>query len=531
MRMAFPTEIGFPFLYTYSAPSMIRLHGHIKATVSPKLSQEMIQRPDTIQIQPDITLTISSKIQGRLSFITPFDQHQFISGYDKQTQFNIPVRGTLELDVQTQQIKTEFEGEHSSDKTHLFHYSSWPYISRINSRKFEPVSGQPHTRILREEKLNSYGRVVQKHMGVAFEVQMEHERQLIDVQHLKHSFVQHGPTRALLEFWKNPEIQYSQINVAHLPKESLTKKLIIGLGRKQQYQFESDDVRSMQFINAENSEERLKEAIEKVRPGIKNVKSESYDVSVEFKGDKNIKYALTAAYAKSDVDPKSKIIVNLKQESNDQGQKPYRVNFEAENHIENTNELDMKYSMENEPKMSGEMKLSFRSESGKPSTVKAKWQFARSEDRREYLRQDHMYKHCQEEMTEGNNQLPACANITMESNLFDKVEAEIQYENVPQHLQEVIRTFYYGARYNYYPYTDIDKQHKYDKENSFKLQGNFEPDLRNFNVSIQNNKEKFTFMGIPVDEWNKRAFVPHPVYHVRSRLMAYALGLNTYRRK
>lgn len=207
------------------------------------------------------------------------------------------------------------------------------------------------------------------------------------------------------------------------------------------------------------------------------------------------------------------------------------IALQAESDIENTNSLDLEYAMRHEPKMKGELQLAFGYASENPTTLRSEVQFQRSDERKQYLKEQPMYKQCRSEMRDGDNQLPACANVTIATNLFDRVNAKLQYENVPEELREVLKTLYYAAQYRYYPIAEFDRNQKSGRNNELSLQAKFDPDLRSLNVSVASQKGKLTLHSIPLNEFIKEAIVVHPVFHAPSRVMATALGLHAYRRK
>lgn len=531
--MSFPTEMGFLFLYTYQTPMMVRIQGSVKAVAQPRVSQEKFQKPEYVEIATDVTMTMTSKVQGRLSIVTPFDNKQHIAGYDKHAQIHLPIKGNFHWDLESKQIRADIETKSSGKETRLLHYSTWPYTSIIDSKKMEPVALQSDTRIIRQEGLRSYNNVVgRKELGLAVRIQIEHERELVDVHQLRKLVSQHGLTVGLMSIWNEAKIQYSHLNVTHVEKDSPTEKVVIRLGNKQEYQVEKSMASSQeQEVGKRLPEERLRIAIEKVSADIKNAKRESYDFSLECHGERAIKYVLTSAYAKSDVDPKSRIFVNARRESTVQGEKPYSVSFEAENLIENTEELGHQHSWNKEPNMKTQIRISFGHDSETQSKVQVKVQFQRSEQRENYLREHPSFKQCENEIEQGDYAVPACQNISMELNLLDEIQARITYENIPQQVKEALKTIYYGARYNYYFNSALESQHGSERQNEILLEGAFERNLRSLNVSVQTSEEKFTLNNIPIGEIAQRVVVVHPVYHVQSRLMALAQGSAIYRRE
>lgn len=520
MHLEFPTETGFPFIYTYDTPSLIRVHGFLKAVASPKVAQDKLQQPETIQVRSDLSFTAVSKIQGRISFIAPFNKQRYIAGYDKNVQVHIPLKG--KIDWKSNNFYLELEKESFTPETRWFHYSTWPYVARVNTKDTRPVSEQ-QIQYIKQDNLRAFNQVFGENQGIAVKVHVEHERQLQDISYLQHLLSSHGVKTALKGLWDDSNIQYSQVNLVHLENKSKTDKVILRLTSKEEYKPQGSNAQSEQFKNHENPEVRQNNAMEIVAANIKNARTSAYDLTVSFKGDETREYSLTTAYAKSNEDPKSRIFATYRRKQNSNN-KPFAITFEADSHIENTNGLDATFALDNDPKMSSEMKLSYHPASGEPSKVKASWDFDRTAQREEYLRSQPGFNKC-------TGQSPSCLNMTMEAGLFDRIKATVQYENIPKELQDALQALYYSVRYNYFPSTEVDKDQKSSSSNEVVIQGLFDPDLLSVNVSIKNPEEQLSVQNVPLNEWAKRVLVPHPVFHVGSRLFAQSLALDAYRRK
>ncbi|CAH1153577.1 unnamed protein product [Phaedon cochleariae] len=222
LAVSFPMEMGLPFLFTYDTPMLVQTKGTLRAVSDPKISERgRIRKPKNIKISADAFVTITSKIQGRLTFMTPFDHQQYIAGFDKHWQVHIPIRGGIEFDAENFEVRAEVKPEEHHDKAHLFHYSTWPYTSRINIIDFHSVSSYPTTHFVKPENVRRLDTTLGKEeLGLALRIQVDNWR-FPDA-----SFENDIPSR-LLNFWSDPTIKYSHINVTYIPEESITKKLVL----------------------------------------------------------------------------------------------------------------------------------------------------------------------------------------------------------------------------------------------------------------------------------------------------------------
>ncbi|CAG9816778.1 unnamed protein product [Phaedon cochleariae] len=528
MALAFPTEMGLPFVYTYDMPMLFQVQGELKIVASPDVSRNgQIYKPDSIRIQSDMGITVTAKMQGRLGFTTPFDHQQYIAGFDKQFQIHVPVHGNIDIDIKNGKVNFEFEAVEKHEGAHVFHYSTWPYTSRVDILNLKPLHLQPNTHVIRQQKLRHFDEIIgQKQWGMAFHVQIEHERQTLETPLLKNLFNRHGFFAGLMGSWNDATIQYSKFSVSYLPKESSTRKIVMRFGYQNKYNAHPDEVqRSVDWTQLRESSdaETLREKImSKVAEGITNVKVEAVDASAELQGDKTIKFLFGAGYGKSVVDPKSRTLVYWRMTSDDQEFRPYEMTFESKGYIPNTNALDLEFALKHEPRADVKLVLAYGPMEGQKTRIQTDFEYSRSEDRKQYLKQLPLYQQCKHEMREGNKQSPACTNMTLAANLLDHTTVKVQYENVKPFLVEAFRTAYDALRVQYLPDTPLEA-------NQLFVRARFHPDFKFVNVTVESKDEKTEFRDIAANDWARQVFVVHPVFHLPSRMMGQAFGLQTYR--
>ncbi|KAG5880948.1 hypothetical protein JTB14_010379 [Gonioctena quinquepunctata] len=530
MVVSFPTEIGLPFLFTHDTPMMIKVQGKLTAVSTPKLSQAgKMYIPDEINVNSDISITYASKLQSRLSVTTPFDSHQYIAGFDKHLQVTIPAQGTMKIDVKKMELRAEIAPKGSQKKNNLFYYKSWPYISKTEVTKFEPLSAQPNTLIVKKESSPRFEKIIgDKETGMAFNIEVEHERKSIDVLLLSRLFKHGNILSGMMALWDVSTIQYGKIEVSYLPDKSNTRKAIVRLGYQDKYMTEGEPEVSSKWRHDETEDplQRQQKLIARVSAEIKNVRARSVDAALEFQGSNNIKYVFTGAYSKSNVNAHSRVMFSLKRTSDSQNLKPYEAHFNSKSNIPNTNGLDLEYSLKAEPIANTDLEFEFGQSDETLSKVDVELKYGRSKERKQYLKELSMYQKCKQEMRVGDYQLPACLNMTIESNKLDRVNMTIRYTNLKPELEEALRTIYEALRFNSLPSLEVYRQQSSLKSNEILMQARFHPDLEYVNVSVQNQLEESIVRNIWVSEIARRTLVSHPVFHLRSRLMSY---LTTFR--
>lgn len=541
MAIAFPTEMGLPFLYTFDTPEMMRIQGRVKASASPKISQEKLQQPEHVQLESDLTMTWTSKVQGRISFITPHDHQQYVSEYSKIAHMHIPINGKIDLDIKKMEVKAEFERGSIQKPTVLFHHGTIPLVSRLDILKFEVPGSNPSTRIIEQHTRKAFEKEFgRKETGLVVRVKIDHEKPFVDLPKVKDLLSKDGFTAALVGLTNVVAMQKSDIIVTSIPQESTSQKCVVSLtyrGDRKDSESVLDDRLDQQSKNqldlwqSASPQQRQNDILQKITRGIKNSKAEAIDVSVEFQGAEKIKYTMVGAYARSPVDPVSRVRVLYRQQFDRHTEEPYVVAMDVENVVVNANEPNLEYSMQNKPEIKSEIQIAFGSNPDRSSIVHTKLAFTRSHEREQYLRDQPMYKQCRSEMREGNNQLQACANATMASNLLDRIDAKVLYRNIPSKMETIMRDLFYAVKYRYYPSIVYAYQQGLASENELSLQAKFDPDLRSVNVSIATENQQVKLESIVLNQWVRPAVVLHPVIDVRERVMAKVFGVHTYRRK
>ncbi|XP_028134499.2 vitellogenin [Diabrotica virgifera virgifera] len=537
MAIAVPTAMGIPFLYTYDSPMLVKVQGQVGGQVKPQLVQnQKIQTPENIQLQATIRATVSGKTQGRVTVIVPFEREQYISGYDKHWEANTPKLSIqLNVNLEKQEVKAEVElkPEGKEGKVKFLHFRSWPYTAKSDVTDLEPLSAQKSTREIVPDNMHAFKTTVgQKSVGLALEVEVKHERKFIHSELINRLFSQNGVIDGAKALWDVNILQSSEINVNLDAEQSSVRKIILRSRYDQDYQQKGESPKSEYRLNEKMSQsQRQQEIMDAVASGINSVSVNSLDTIIELKGEKTIQYLLTGAVAKSNVDPKSNVRICFKRSSQDKELKDYEAHFVSESMIPNTNALDLQYSLsKNEPKIDTKMQLVFGpSKESKKSKIVAEIKHRRSEERKQYLKELPLYEQCKQEMKESNKQLFSCTNLTMDSNLLDRIEVKLQSQNLKPELLEAIEMTYEAARFELLPSLQIKNKQQSVQPNSAEMDIKFHPDLSFVNVTVRTQNQKVSAKNIEVNDNVRIIAVAHPVFNLRDRVLSKLLGGDTFR--
>ncbi|XP_030756122.1 vitellogenin-like [Sitophilus oryzae] len=537
LALSVPTEMGLPFLYTSDMPVLVRFEGKIQAKATPQISDgKRLIKPDQITAQIEGSVTFSVKGQSHLSFVTPFDHQIYTAGFDRNVQAHLPVYAKAEIDVKNTESKVEFEVKEPHNNARLFHYSSWPYTSRSDLMSTVPVALRPNTQIITPQanKFRYFDTVFgKKETGISFRAWGHHPIQSINLGEVAHMLKSRDVDTLLQWLWDRASLQQTEASIAYVPSQSATKKVTFRFSHRDQYKMQPETQNQEEFLNYDQLAEKTQGAqqqyheklLKYVGAGIRSAQLHSCAFSLEFQGDKKYQHSFGVTFGKSNADPSSRAIMYYKQN----GEQQHLCSLDVKGYVPNTNGLDLTYSLKNAPEAKYEVRMLCGANQNEAALVSGKVNFRRSDERKERLTQKPMYNECKKEMQEGNFQLPACQNMTIESNFLDVIESEWKYSNIKRRYQDIIKGVFQGLRVYYYPETEIESISSQQDKVEFRVK--FEPEeLRRLNMTIVSGDERTIMYDMPLNNEIARAlFVPHPVFHAPSRLIGVLKGWPLFR--
>ncbi|XP_060515925.1 vitellogenin-like isoform X2 [Cylas formicarius] len=532
LAISFPTEMGLPFLYAYDMPVVLNVQANIKAAASPSFSQNnKLEMPETITAEVNSNMIVSGKVQSHLSFVTPFDHQQYISGFNRNLHFNIPVNAKIEIDVKNMQSKWEIDPSKVKGER-LLHYSAWPFTSRSDVMTITPTALRPNTQVITQNNQRQYDKIFgEKNTGLAFRLWGHHHEQSLNLLELMRVWKSENIITAWEQLWDNACMHQSEFSVAFVPGQSTTRKITLRLGLQKAYKKQPEMPQRAGFITLDQLNqikaepmERQKQIMKHVGSGINSAYLRAYDMLVEFEGDRQRQHSLTLGLAKSNVDPKHYGLVYYKNNVRDE---PVQLAAQIQGEIPNTNGLDLTYALKTEPSAKFNYLISYGPSESKSMKVQGKITMRRSSERKEYLLSQPLYQVCKQEMQEGNRNLPACANLTIQANFFDRMEVQMKPENWDEKITRPIKDVYRGIRLFFYPMTQFESAQSQDQQ--YLAEVRFQPNLKYLNISVTGEHEKATISDIPMNEWAQTIVVPHPVFHLRSRMFGKAVGFKNFR--
>ncbi|XP_030756598.1 vitellogenin-like [Sitophilus oryzae] len=536
LALSVPTEMGLPFLYTYDTPILLRFEGKIQAKATPQVSDgKTLAKPDKIDAQIEGSVTFSAKGQSHLSFVTPFDHQVYTAGFDRNIQAHFPVNVKAEIDTKKAETTVEFKVKRPQNDARLLHYSSLPYTSRSDLMSAVPIILRPNTQIITPQvnKFRYFDTVYgKKETGMSFRAKGHYPVQTLNVGELVYALKSRRVDTLLQLLWDRSSLQNTDVSITSVPSQSTTNKVILRYSHRNEYKMQPDIENQEAFFSYDQlaeksqgeSQQRHEKLLKYVGAGIRSAQLHSSQLSLEFEGLKKQQYLFGVTSGKSNADPISRTIMYYKQ--NGEKQQQHQFSLDVKGYVPNTNGLDLTYSLKSAPEAKYEVRMLYGANKNDAALVSGKITFIRSDERKEMLTQKPLYNQCKREMQEGNFQLPACQNMTIESNLLDTIESQWQYSNINSNsninnnkYEDIVKDVFETLKMYYYPVTRIERIGS--KQNEIEVKIKLEPeDLRRLNISIESGEERTTMHDMPINsELIRTLLLSHPVFHAPSRYM------------
>ncbi|XP_014261592.1 vitellogenin-1-like [Cimex lectularius] len=537
-KIGFPTAMGLPFVYTYDVPTLAYLGGEMRAQSHPDIAsypKNEIPVPKTVNVTTDIEFTYVVKTQGKMGFVTPFNNQRYIAGLQKNIHLHLPIRASVDVDIEHNKVWSKLESFEQNHKHKLFEYSTVAYTAKHDILTFTPVVDCPHAEHIHVRPVQRRETTIgQESTGFAFDVKAETEQKFYDFATVYNALKRHDPLSALVYGHFEQSINNNNFTVVYNPQRSTAQyanfTFVYGkTGHSAEKGVHSShnkhraaNVRNSaaQSDSKPDSLERQAQFLQNAAAGIQDYTAHMVDMSVQFEGQSKAKYVATASYASSPVSDKSRFLFFVSKTPAKQTYttKPYEAALELTATTPNVPLVNYKKAIETQPisQINGEFSFGEKASSGAKVSFQGK--LSQTNERRDFVREHPVSKLCESEMREGNYIQPACRNATASANFFDQYKFTFHYDQVPQVFKNFTYKAYDLARSFAYPHVIEDFITPNNKENEVEFHVNFERDLKAANVSIHSPLFTAQFRHLPVNRWVRPVVVFHPEYNTADRL-------------
>nr|UXX33469.1 vitellogenin-like protein [Holotrichia oblita] len=525
--LSFPTEMGVPFVYEHRKSSLVRASGQVKMQADPRISDgELLQVPNKIKVSAQIRAAWSKKVESSVSFLSQSEHKQYLVGYDKNINAYVPLKCNLEFDLKNFELTKEFEAIEPNENIHVLQYSSYPYIAQYNILDLSPVSESEQYNVIRDDDPRRMELSLGKEeTGMSFRVELESE-ELSSKQQLLHRLLHRDDIFSeLMSPFYDASLPYTSLNLTYQGQESSTSK--VQLHSKYLSEEYSEEPRPEKQIQFDQLSQQLKQRLDQMASAavsqISSAEVLAGEMEIKFtnqQGQQQFVYHIGGSYGRSPVDMKSRVLLHAERKSSDSQAKPYILTLESEGSTPNTNGLNYKFAKNMNPVITNDIRINIGENYVDTTEIDLKVKLSKTQERKQYLDQTPEVQQCLEDMQEGNNQLPVCANVTAQANLLDKISVKVQYKNVHNEIEDWAYGSYQAISHVLYEHVEEKRMSTGDSDGQGELQieAQFEPDFSALNVSVKSDEVDFEINELPVEGWAEQVFVVHPVFSLRARV-------------
>nr|CAD7427031.1 unnamed protein product [Timema monikensis] len=485
VTVGFPTAMGLPFLFTFNTPTILQIGGEARIRTHPDLAQgsgNSIPIPGVVNASADVHFVYSTKIEGQIGFVTPFDHRQYVAAVDKNTQLNLPISASVDVDIENAKIQATFSPINSERDYQIFHCSSKPYTTKhdiINLKPHNQDSDYHKIHVLKEPRQQQaiFGA---NSTGMAFRLNYKNEKEFNSTSWIVEEAKKQDPLVLLYFPWADDTIQYSNVSLTYDARRSSTK--------------------AVKFTVAFGSSAMV------------------VDVSAEFQGHEKAYFIATAAVASSPVDEKARALFFFSHQPPSSSEKPLQAYLVAESKNPQVSWMDFNKAIREDPKSSFNAQLNLKEWNETDSQIVVNGTVEQSYQRRRFVKHSPMAKLCESQMNEGNYGLPACRNVSIEANYRDRLEFSVHYENLPTDLKNWTYKAYQIARYLGYNYMGENIFASHNLKEKVAFEGNLNPSLRAINVTIKSPIGDAEFIDVPLSPYVVPLLPVHPTMGSLERL-------------
>lgn len=99
VTVSFPMATGFPFVYTYKTPTLLKVGGEVRLRSTPDLAQgndKEILLPKSVNITAEFEMTYATTVNAKVGFITPFSHQRYVR-QQSTSRVSFPIVNTFIL--------------------------------------------------------------------------------------------------------------------------------------------------------------------------------------------------------------------------------------------------------------------------------------------------------------------------------------------------------------------------------------------------------------------------------------------------
>ncbi|XP_014217958.1 vitellogenin-like, partial [Copidosoma floridanum] len=536
MEVGFPVVMGVPFFYSVQEPAMYSARGQIKGELSKDSQQEGVHIPLKFALNGQAEFTYASQSRGKLGFYAPYNNQQYVAGYNRHNQFYLPLDGKIELHQGQNGFQAELKPFSQKDaKQTLFHRGSQAYTVYQNNKEVQPYQEGQNYSPLKISAQKSYQRDIEcNQAGYNLHLEGSGESNFLNIEGLYNAWRKNELLYYLLFHDSNNNINNNEFSASYSPRSGSAQGVKITANYISNQEGHRNPAKMMKkhmpraapsgsnLAQPTSYEQRQDELYNNVQQGIQDPEVHMMDLFIGCGENQNENgHSFTIAHASSPVSEQARVLAYYHGLSRDSGNsKPFQAALQYNYQQPRWPVFNFHEALNANPDTNVDGRIDFDNGSGSPAQIQFNGQLKRDEQRKAWLQQQPNSKLCENQMQENNFIQRACRNATVQAGFLNNYNFNIQYQNVPRNVQEAIYNLYSLIRHWAYQHVSEDISRQPKNEGQMNIDVQFENNLQLVNLSIDAPSMRSRFENLKVS----RPAAPLVLYHPRySTLQLYGL--------
>ncbi|XP_058799329.1 vitellogenin-like [Phymastichus coffea] len=443
VTMSFPTETGYPLTFDLKVPRISKVIGQCQAQIETDHENQSTE-PKSVTITAKVSLTHGIKVQKRLSFVTPFENQQYIAGVDKSVQFHLPIEAEVEYNNKKKEFRLKIQPNNEEPNFKLVQTKIEPFTSKHDILDLKPVSTDKNTLVIEKENSpplfvfsEDNKQSVQFHWKRPENILVTSETSALKeaIRDMAASNMARAVTSIYITSTKE-NTEYQSYWVKLSPSNNLSVEMKISYDHlfKDQDSFNEENEkpkgRAPRLEKNMNEVERKQKLLRDASRSINFAKADALDVSFKLNGELHTSANFTIAAAKSNVDGKTRTLVYAAAKVPNKDEYFLSARFESNSPNFKTMYYEETLKAITQHELDGQIKYGRRDNESSADIFYLNGKVRQTEERKDQIRQSRQAQECSKEANRSGNTLTAaCQKANERASMFDAGDFIIAYEN------------------------------------------------------------------------------------------------------
>lgn len=450
VTISFPTETGFPFRFSMKNPTITSVSGvsQLKTTSG---SDSRSKWPKSASVSGKVRIVYGLQTQKRLGFVTPFEHQEYMVGIDKDMQVHLPVRSEIEYDKNKRETRLRIQPNEDVNEFKVLQYRTQPFTAKHDILNLEPVTKDANTATVHKNRATSSqielnGNNNKQRLQFNWERQMRHLEEEMGNNYNKRQNAMEAICKltqsiSSMFYLNSADSEYQQYSVKVSPSNDMSAEMRISHNSMTSENNENSDssdswspnVKTVHLARSLNEQERKQTLLIEASKNINSAEADAVDISLQLNGDIQSSLALTAAFADSNVDQKSRALLYASVKTKEGQDYHVSAGFEGKN--PNVESLDFEETLKANIRHEYDVNIHYgrginENEDNRQNRIKIQGEVKQTEERKKQIRQSHGAQKCiKQQNLHGDKMTSACKRINKRASLIDAGDFTVSFPN------------------------------------------------------------------------------------------------------